>query len=53
MHLYFFLFRLTHSVGSVAGLRRVKDAIAVARAVMDYSKHTLLIGDYGIYHLSV
>ncbi|XP_014679456.1 PREDICTED: N(4)-(Beta-N-acetylglucosaminyl)-L-asparaginase-like [Priapulus caudatus] len=35
----------THAVGAVAGLRRVKDAIAVARAVMDHTKHTLLIGD--------
>ena len=31
--------------GSVAGLRRVKHAISVARAVMEHTKHTLLAGD--------
>lgn len=35
----------THDSGSVAGLKRVKNAISVARAVMDYTKHTLLVGD--------
>ena len=34
-------------VGSVAALRMVKPAIAVARAVMDYTQHTLLVGDQG------
>lgn len=36
---------VTHRAGSVAGLRRVKNAIGVARAVMTYTKHTLLVGD--------
>lgn len=36
---------VTHRAGSVAGLRRIKDAISVARSVMDYTKHTLLVGD--------
>ena len=35
------------SVGAVGCLRRVKTAIAVAKAVMDYSEHTLLVGDLG------
>ena len=40
-------FRKTMSVGAVGCLRRVKTAIAVAKAVMDYSEHTLLVGDLG------
>ena len=43
------IFRVTHDVGSVAALRRVKDAIAVAHAVMKYTTHTLLVGDQGQY----
>jgi len=35
----------TMAVGSVANLRRVKQASAVARAVMNYTQHTLLAGD--------
>ncbi|XP_048777597.1 N(4)-(Beta-N-acetylglucosaminyl)-L-asparaginase-like isoform X2 [Ostrea edulis] len=35
----------TMDVGAVGCLRRVKTAIAVARAVMDYTSHTLLVGD--------
>ncbi|XP_071087590.1 N(4)-(Beta-N-acetylglucosaminyl)-L-asparaginase-like [Haliotis cracherodii] len=35
----------THDVGSVGDLRRVKNAIGVARAVMDYTQHTLLVGE--------
>lgn len=31
--------------GAVAGLRRVRDAIAVARLVLDYTDHSLLAGD--------
>lgn len=34
-----------HDAGSVAGLRRIKNAISVARAVMEHTKHTLLVGD--------
>jgi N4-(beta-N-acetylglucosaminyl)-L-asparaginase len=35
----------THDVGSVAGLKRIRSAISVARAVMNYTSHTLLVGD--------
>ncbi|XP_075919666.1 N(4)-(beta-N-acetylglucosaminyl)-L-asparaginase-like [Petromyzon marinus] len=35
----------TFDVGAVADLRRVKDAIGVARAVMEHSEHTLLVGE--------
>ncbi len=41
------LYRTTHDVGSVGCLRRIKDAIRVARAVMDYTTHTLLVGELG------
>jgi N4-(beta-N-acetylglucosaminyl)-L-asparaginase len=32
-------------VGAVAAMREIKEAIAVARHVLDYTKHTLLVGD--------
>lgn len=35
----------TMNVGAVAGLRNIKEAISVARHVLDYTKHTLLVGD--------
>jgi N4-(beta-N-acetylglucosaminyl)-L-asparaginase len=35
----------TMKVGSVGCLRRIKGAISVARCVMDYTTHTLLVGD--------
>ncbi|XP_037049375.1 N(4)-(Beta-N-acetylglucosaminyl)-L-asparaginase-like [Bradysia coprophila] len=35
----------TMNVGAVAGLRYIKEAISVARHVLDYTKHTLLVGD--------
>lgn len=35
----------TYDVGAVAGLRRIKEAISVARFVMERTKHTLLVGD--------
>jgi N4-(beta-N-acetylglucosaminyl)-L-asparaginase len=35
----------TSNSGAVAGLRRVRDAISVARHVMDYTAHSLLAGD--------
>ena len=34
----------THDAGSVGDLREIKDAIRVARAVMDYTDQTLLVG---------
>ena len=35
----------THDAGSVAGMKRIKAASAVAKAVMTFTKHTLLVGD--------
>ncbi|KAF4530679.1 hypothetical protein B566_EDAN004918 [Ephemera danica] len=35
----------TFNVGAVAGLRRVKNAVSVARYVFDNTLHTLLVGD--------
>lgn len=35
-------------VGAVADLRRVKNAIGVARAVMEHTEHTLLAGESGM-----
>lgn len=35
----------TMKTGAVAGLRRVRDAIAVARLVLDYTEHSMLAGD--------
>ncbi|XP_031564961.1 N(4)-(Beta-N-acetylglucosaminyl)-L-asparaginase-like isoform X2 [Actinia tenebrosa] len=37
--------RLTHSSAGVGCLKRIKNAIGVARAVMNYTKHSLLVGD--------
>ena len=36
---------VTMDAGSVGGLRRVKNAIGVARAVLRHSAHTLLVGE--------
>ena len=41
----------THEVGSVGGLRKVKDAIGVAHAVMDYTDHTLIVRESGEWFL--
>ncbi|KAK4184489.1 asparaginase-domain-containing protein [Podospora australis] len=35
----------TMKTGAVAGMRRIKDAIGVARAVLLYTRHSLLVGD--------
>jgi N4-(beta-N-acetylglucosaminyl)-L-asparaginase len=35
----------THDAGAVAGLKRIRSAIKVAKAVMDYTKHTFLVGE--------
>lgn len=35
----------TLEVGAVANLRRIKNAIGVARAVMEHTKHTFLVGE--------
>lgn len=37
----------TMEVGAVADLRRIKNAIGVARAVMEHSDHTMLVGESG------
>lgn len=34
----------TMKIGAVAAMREIKEAIAVARHVLDYTKHTLLVG---------
>lgn len=36
---------VTHDVGAVGGLRRVKKAISVARGVLEHTNHSLLVGD--------
>ncbi|KAH3842682.1 hypothetical protein DPMN_116186 [Dreissena polymorpha] len=36
---------ITHDVGAVGAIRLVKTAISVARAVMERTTHTLLVGD--------
>ena len=38
---------VSHDVGAVGCLKNVKNAIGVARAVMDHTSHTLLVGDDG------
>ena len=43
--------RTSHDVGAVAGLRRVKQAAAVALAVMQHTSHSLLVGDLGKWSL--
>lgn len=35
----------TMKSGAVAGLRRIRDAVAVARAVLHHTRHSLLVGD--------
>eukprot|EP01102_Stenamoeba_stenopodia_P019666 TRINITY_DN747_c0_g2_i1.p1 TRINITY_DN747_c0_g2~~TRINITY_DN747_c0_g2_i1.p1 ORF type:complete len:376 (+),score=85.75 TRINITY_DN747_c0_g2_i1:100-1227(+) len=35
---------VTHDVGAVGGLRDIKNAIGVARYVMEYTTHTFLVG---------
>lgn len=36
----------TMKSGAVAALRRVRDAISVARHVLEYTTHTMLVGDF-------
>lgn len=36
-----------HKVGAVAALRRIKNAARVAWAVMNFTEHTLLVGEKG------
>lgn len=44
----FYVSRDTMEVGAVADLRRIKNAIGVARAVMELTDHTLLVGESGM-----
>lgn len=37
---------VTMKSGAVAGLRRIKDAISVARHVLEHTSHTLIVGDH-------
>lgn len=37
--------RETHAVGAVGCLRRVKNAVGVARKIMEHTRHTLLVGE--------
>ncbi|KAM7198724.1 Nucleophile aminohydrolase [Naviculisporaceae sp. PSN 640] len=36
----------TMNTGAVAGLRRIRDAISVARRVLEHTRHSLLVGDH-------
>lgn len=36
----------TMNSGAVAGLRRIRDAISVARRVLEHTRHSLLVGDH-------
>ncbi|KAK3939379.1 asparaginase-domain-containing protein [Diplogelasinospora grovesii] len=36
---------VTMNTGAVAGLRRVRDAVSVARHVLEYTEHSMLVGD--------
>jgi len=36
---------VTMNVGGVGGLRRIKNAVGVARKVMEHTEHTLIVGD--------
>ena len=38
---------VTHDVGAVGCLKRVKSAISVARSVMEHTSETFLVGDDG------
>ena len=40
--------RVTHDVGAVGCLKNIKNAIGVARAVIEHTLHILLVGDDGI-----
>ena len=44
-------YSVTHDVGAVAGLRHIKEAAAVARAVLKYTTHTLLVGELGNHNI--
>ncbi|KAF8791843.1 N(4)-(Beta-N-acetylglucosaminyl)-L-asparaginase like protein [Argiope bruennichi] len=39
---------VTHNVGAVGDLRRIKSAISVARKVLEHTQHTLLVGNQAL-----
>lgn len=41
----------TMNVGAVGDLRRIKNAIGVARKVLEHTTHTLLAGEAGVFQL--
>jgi len=41
-------FRVTHASSAVGCIKRIKNAIGVARAIMKYTKHSLMVGDDGM-----
>jgi hypothetical protein len=43
----YFALSVTHDVGAVGCLKNVKNAIGVARSVMEHTKETFLVGDDG------
>ena len=43
--------RNNYDVGAVGDLRRIKSAISVARAVMEHTQNTFLVGESGQSHL--
>lgn len=47
-NLCFFFVSVTHDVGAVGCLKRVKSAISVARSVMEHTSETFLVGDDGM-----
>lgn len=46
---FFFSYSTTMNVGAVGDLRRIKNAIGVARKVLEHTTHTLLAGEAGIF----
>lgn len=47
-NLCYFFVSVTHDVGAVGCLKRVKSAISVARSVMEHTSETFLVGDDGM-----
>lgn len=39
-------------VGAVANLREIKDASKVARMVLEYTEHTILVGEAGKFDVT-
>ncbi|VDK70421.1 unnamed protein product [Litomosoides sigmodontis] len=43
---------LNHEMGAVGSLPNIKNAARVAYAVMKYTKHSILVGEYGVFDLA-